>query len=137
MTNHVTFLTKEFVDVDTLRTNFITAMSTMYGEEVPWYTVTVKGRELYDQLLSESMVKAADRKRKIGKGAVEHSPLTYEDLLPFSAAGISKSIFRTRRESGDVLALNKTVPVPEGLEAPFAAKIWTVTSSTLKYSRKA
>lgn len=137
--------------------------------------VTTKGRKLYDQLLSESMAKAAGAnvevwselmaetfkkypddwdtlrreglvyceyrvakypaegikpgiheqllERLIQERFVEYSPITYEDFLPFSAAGIFKSNMRTGHEGGNVLGLSEAFPDPEGLEAALGDRV--------------
>ncbi|KAI0098090.1 hypothetical protein GGR51DRAFT_439410 [Nemania sp. FL0031] len=137
--------------------------------------VTAKGRELYDQLLSESMAKASGAKveawsgimaeifakypddwdtlrregliyceyrivrkkidaikpddqkhfleRLIQEGVVEYTPITYEDFLPFSAAGIFGSNLRKGREDGDSLGSNKAIPDIEALENALGGKL--------------
>ncbi|KAJ8132675.1 hypothetical protein O1611_g949 [Lasiodiplodia mahajangana] len=137
--------------------------------------VTAKGRKLYDQLLNESMAKAAGSKAEtwsevmaetfkkypddwdilrqegliyceyrvarrpidaikpgnhqnlleslIQEGIVEYSPITYEDFLPFSAAGIFGSNLREGRENGGFLGPRKAVPNTEALEDALGDKL--------------
>ncbi|PYI08352.1 DUF1338-domain-containing protein [Aspergillus sclerotiicarbonarius CBS 121057] len=65
----------------------------------------------------------------IAEGFVEASPITYEDFLPFSAAGIFQSNLRSQDKAENPLGLQRGTADPEGLaralqEAPMDIDEW-------------
>ncbi|KAB8203804.1 hypothetical protein BDV34DRAFT_236288 [Aspergillus parasiticus] len=52
----------------------------------------------------------------IAEGVLEALPLTYEDFLPFSAAGIFQSNLQTTNQFTELLGLNDSLPDQEGFE---------------------
>ncbi|KAI0484987.1 hypothetical protein GGR56DRAFT_662850 [Xylariaceae sp. FL0804] len=61
--------------------------------------------------------------RLIGLGLVEAVPITYEDFLPFSAAGIFQSNLQQQQRDGGEKKLTEGAPDQEGLEAALGCPV--------------
>ncbi|OGM49687.1 hypothetical protein ABOM_001804 [Aspergillus bombycis] len=61
--------------------------------------------------------------RLIADGVLEALPLTYEDFLPFSAAGIFQSNLQADNQSDGLLCLHNSLPDQEGFERALGMKV--------------